>query len=143
MATLSSATIVTFRFMARKFFCALGFGHANGQLADVFAVIQLEQRLGESLDSIHDMLAGFELAGRHPTEHFAGGPTNMPTAPAAPDTTTVSPGLGWQMSSSPKYAVMPVMPSVPRNSGSGATLGSTLVTPWPFEIAYSCTPKGA
>ena len=29
-------------------------------------------------------------------------PTTDPVAPAAPDTTTVSPGLGWPMSSSPK-----------------------------------------
>src|SRR5690242_8505896 len=56
-----------------KVICGLSFGDANGQLADVFAAIQLEQRLGESLDAIDDMLARFELTGGHPAEHFAGG----------------------------------------------------------------------
>ena len=36
-----------------------------------------------------------------------------PTAPAAADTTTVSPALGLAMSISPKYAVIPVAPSGP------------------------------
>ncbi|MFY0526146.1 hypothetical protein ACN28I_24365 [Archangium gephyra] len=68
-------------------------------------------------------------------------PTTVPTAPAAPETTTVLPGCGLPMSSSPKYAVMPGMPSVPRYTGSAAKLVSTLVTPLPLESAYSCTPK--
>jgi hypothetical protein len=38
-------------------------------------------------------------------------PTSDPTAPAAPDTTTVSPACGRQISSSPKYAVRPGIPS--------------------------------
>ena len=41
-------------------------------------------------------------------------PTTLPTAPAAPDTTTVWPGSGRPTSSSPKYAVNPVIPSTPR-----------------------------
>ena len=44
------------------------------------------------------------------------------------------------MSSSPKYAVSPVMPSVPRYVGSGAASGSTWRTPLPSDSAYSCTP---
>jgi NADPH-dependent curcumin reductase len=40
---------------------------------------------------------------------FASWPTVWPTAPAAPDTTTVSPGFGSPTSSRPKYAVMPGM----------------------------------
>ncbi len=45
---------------------------------------------------------------------FATWPTTVPTAPAAPDTTTVLPGCGLPTSSSPKYAVMPGMPRVDR-----------------------------
>ncbi len=37
---------------------------------------------------------------------FAIWPTTVPTAPAAPETTTVSPGCGLPISSRPKYAVM-------------------------------------
>jgi len=45
---------------------------------------------------------------------FAIWPTALPTAPEAADTTTVSPGFGWQMSSSPTQAVTPGMPTTPR-----------------------------
>ncbi len=38
-----------------------------------------------------------------------------PTAPAAADTTTVSPSWGRPMSCMPTYAVRPVMPRTPRN----------------------------
>jgi hypothetical protein len=41
---------------------------------------------------------------------FAIWPTSPPTAPAAPETTTVSPALGLPTSSRPKYAVTPGMP---------------------------------
>src|SRR5437762_1484297 len=47
-------------------------------------------------------------------------PTTLPTDPAAPDTTTVCPGSGRPTSSSPKYAVRPLMPSTPRCTGAGA-----------------------
>ena len=77
---------------------------------------------------------------RHPLI-FAIWPTTEPTAPAAPDTTTVSPALGLPMSRRPKYAVMPGMPRTPRYTGSGAKRVSTFCTPLPSEIAYSCTPK--
>ena len=46
---------------------------------------------------------------------FAICPTIVPTAPAAPQTSTVSPSpFSAPTSSSPKYAVMPGMPSAPR-----------------------------
>jgi hypothetical protein len=45
---------------------------------------------------------------------FAICPTIDPTAPAAPETSTVSPSFRAPTSSSPKYAVMPGMPSAPR-----------------------------
>src|SRR5260370_690667 len=41
---------------------------------------------------------------------FAICPTTMPVAPAAPETTTVSPALACPTSSSPKYAVNPGLP---------------------------------
>ena len=41
-------------------------------------------------------------------------PTTLPTAPAAPETTTVSPAFSRPVSSRPKYAVSPVIPSAPR-----------------------------
>ncbi len=72
---------------------------------------------------------------------FATWPTTWPTAPAAPDTTTVSPAFALPTSSRPKYAVMPGMPSVPRYTGSGARRGSTLVSCFAFATAYSCTPR--
>ena len=52
-------------------------------------------------------------------------PDTEPTAPEAAETTTVSPGLGWPMSSSPAYAVMPGMPSTPSAVESGAGFGSS------------------
>ncbi len=45
---------------------------------------------------------------------LASWPTTLPTAPDAAETTTVSPVLGWPISFSPKYAVMPGMPRIPR-----------------------------
>ena len=72
---------------------------------------------------------------------FAIWQTAAPTAPAAPDTTTVSPAWGLPMSSNPKYAVIPGMPSTPRYVVSGANFVSSLRTPKLPEIAYCCTPK--
>ena len=45
------------------------------------------------------------------------------------------------MSSKPKYAVRPVVPSTLKNFDSGARLGSTWYTAVPSLTAYSCTPK--
>lgn len=39
-------------------------------------------------------------------------PTSEPTAPAAPETKTVSPDLGWPMSRRPKYAAGPGIPNL-------------------------------
>ena len=72
---------------------------------------------------------------------FATWPTTEPTAPAAPDTTTTSPGFASPTSSSPKYAVIPGMPSVERKTGSGARRWSTFVSSFSLRIAYSCTPR--
>src|ERR1039457_1540217 len=68
-------------------------------------------------------------------------PTTAPTAPAAAETTTISPGFGCPVSRSPKYAVMPGMPNTLRYFGNGAILASTFVTPRPSVSAYSCTPN--
>uniref|UniRef100_A0A182W5T7 hydroxyisourate hydrolase n=1 Tax=Anopheles minimus TaxID=112268 RepID=A0A182W5T7_9DIPT len=50
---------------------------------------------------------------------FAICPTTLPTAPAAPLTTTVSPSFGRQSSRKPKYAVLPGIPSTPTPSERG------------------------
>ncbi len=62
-------------------------------------------------------------------------PTTEPTAPAAPETTTVSPACGRQISRRPKYAVSPGMPSTPSAVEIGASSGSTLRTPLPSDTA--------
>ena len=72
---------------------------------------------------------------------FAICPATEPTAPAAPDTTTVSPSCRSPTSSRPKYAVMPVMPSAPTWVLSGATPASTFSSWSPGSSAYSCAPS--
>jgi hypothetical protein len=72
---------------------------------------------------------------------FAICPTTEPTAPAAAETTTISPGFGWPVSRSPKYAVIPGHAEHAEILGQGAILGSTLVIPRPSLSAYSCTPN--
>jgi hypothetical protein len=57
---------------------------------------------------------------------FASWPTTWPTAPAAPETTTVSPGFGAHTSSRPKYAVKPVAPTTCNASVGGSSAGGTL-----------------
>src|SRR3990167_4981257 len=74
---------------------------------------------------------------------FASCPTTLPTAPEAADTTTVSPGLGAQMSFMPKYAVRPGMPRQPRKYESDTFDASTLVRSSPLPLQYSCQPEGA
>src|SRR3954466_15235008 len=68
-------------------------------------------------------------------------PTTLPTAPDAADTTTVSPGFGWQMSSKPTHAVTPGMPITPRYAESGTRLASTLLRPLPSDTPYCCQPN--
>ena len=58
-------------------------------------------------------------------------PTTWPTAPAAAETTTVSPATGRPISSSPKYAVIPGMPRTLRYFVSGALSTATVVTALP------------
>ena len=62
-------------------------------------------------------------------------PTTAPTAPAAADTRTVSPGAGRPMSRSPTYAVIPGMPSTPSAVEIGACPGSSFRTPAPVDTA--------
>src|SRR3954466_1588576 len=50
---------------------------------------------------------------------FANWPTRLPTAPAAPDTKTTSPGANAANRNSPAQAVSPGIPSTPRYSDSG------------------------
>ena len=79
---------------------------------------------------------------RQPTI-FAIWPAIEPTPPAAPDTTNVSPAFGWPMSSTPKYAVTPVLPNRLNESTSSMPSGSGLaITPVaPPITAYSCQPS--
>src|SRR5713226_8596951 len=67
-------------------------------------------------------------------------PATEPTAPAAPDTTTLSNGLIAQTSCNPKYAVRPVKPSAPKAVDTGAAVLSSLRQPDPFETTCSCHP---
>src|SRR3981189_1289256 len=68
-------------------------------------------------------------------------PTTLPTAPPAAETTTVSPALGWQISSRPIHAVTPGMPSTPRNADAGTRLVSILFNPAPLDRPYCCQPS--
>src|SRR3954471_22454524 len=76
---------------------------------------------------------------------FASWPTSEPTAPAAPETNTVSPGLNSADSSRPEYAVRPGMPRTPRYVDSGAAAPSTLTyrpassTAWVRQPAWCST----
>src|ERR1700756_2354943 len=71
---------------------------------------------------------------------FASWPTIAPTAPAAADTTTVSPAFGCPTLRSPKYAVRPGIPRTPNAVEIGASEGSTFCAPAPSDNAYSCQP---
>jgi hypothetical protein len=72
---------------------------------------------------------------------FAICPAMEPTAPAAPETTTVSPSFGLPMSSSAAYAVSPTIPRTPRDHETGAMAGSILRSPLPSERPYACQPS--
>src|SRR5215468_4326839 len=66
--------------------------------------------------------------------------TREPVAPAAPETTSVSPDLGLPISLRPYQPVKPGMPSTPRYAESGSD-GSTALSPSPFETKYSRQPS--
>ncbi len=72
---------------------------------------------------------------------FAIWPATDPTAPAAPDTNTVSPSFGRPTSSRPTYAVKPGIPSTPRAVDTGASEGSTGRSPAPSLSAHSRQPR--
>src|SRR5260370_21905758 len=71
----------------------------------------------------------------------ASAPTREPRVPAAPDTTTVSPGCGRQISSRPKYAVRPGIPRTYNEEEIGPAVGSTLRSDLAGAAAYSCHPS--
>ena len=77
---------------------------------------------------------------RHPLA-LASCATMLPTAPAAADTNTVSPGATAPTSVSPKYAVIPGIPSAPSHVSMGARSRSSRDTPAPSDTAYSHTPN--
>src|SRR5881397_3196385 len=72
---------------------------------------------------------------------FASCPAICPTAPAAAETTTVSPGRGLPMSNSPKYAVNPVRPIACSASVGGSSTGGTWRSVPARAVAYSCQPS--
>ena len=61
-------------------------------------------------------------------------------APAAPETTSVSPGLGLPIILSPYQPVKPGIPRTPRYAASGSD-GSTGLSPSPLETKYSRQPS--
>src|SRR5712691_3215045 len=65
--------------------------------------------------------------------------TRDPVAPAAPDTTSVSPALGLPIILSPYQPVKPGIPRTPRYAASGKD-GSTGLSPSPLETKYSRQP---
>jgi len=70
-------------------------------------------------------------------------PRTLPTAPAAPDTTTCRPASALPMSSNPNYSVIPgIMPSEHRYGGSGANRVSPLAAhALASETAYCGPPS--
>src|SRR6266550_4394637 len=68
-------------------------------------------------------------------------PAICPTAPAAAETTTVSPGRGLPMSKRPKYAVNPVRPTACSASVGGSSTGGTWRSAPARAVAYSCQPS--
>jgi len=74
-----------------------------------------------------DNTAAFDLVTRQPLI-LAIWPATEPVAPAAPDTTTVSPGLILPISIIPKYDVRPLTPKNP-NARLGGVPGATFCIP--------------
>src|SRR6266576_2040874 len=72
---------------------------------------------------------------------FASWPAICPTAPAAQETTTVSPARGLPTSNSPKYAVSPVMPTACNASVCGSSSPGTGRSVPARAVAYSCHPS--
>jgi len=86
-----------------------------GRYRSAFATFDRMAALKPSSSTIHRHFSGPPAIPivRHPLIR-ATCPAMLPVAPAAPETTTVSTSRGRPTSSSPKYAVRPVMPSAPR-----------------------------
>src|SRR5256714_5973465 len=71
---------------------------------------------------------------------FASCPTTLPTAPAAADTTTVSPAFGLPICVSPYQAVTPGIPRTPRYAEGGASEGSIFRTAFASATWNCCQP---
>src|SRR5215510_6997722 len=67
--------------------------------------------------------------------------TSEPVAPAAPETTSVSPAFGLPISLRPYQPVNPGTPSTPRNADGGASFGSRARRPSPFDTKCSRQPR--
>src|SRR5215472_12116009 len=67
--------------------------------------------------------------------------TREPVAPAAPETTSVSPPLGLPISLRPYQPVKPGTPRTPRNTDGGATARSMTSTPSPSDTKCSRQPR--
>ncbi len=68
-------------------------------------------------------------------------PATEPTAPAAPEITSTSPGFGRPTCSTPMYAVRPVIPSTP-SAAAGDTPSGTGSRRAASSAAYSRQPSG-
>lgn len=80
-------------------FCEKSCLQLSLQLDREYNTICLCRKLGRKLYSI---FGGYVYRDFRLPLIFAICPTRLPTAPAAPDTTTVSPSFGWQISRNPK-----------------------------------------
>ena len=98
-------------------------GHTQDEIAKMLQVSRASAQrlvslcLAERLITFrleHPIAACMELAARLKDFFHLAYCEVVPTDPAAPDTATVSPASGRPTSSSPKYAVSPLRPSVPR-----------------------------
>ncbi len=75
---------------------------------------------------------------RHPAI-LASWPTTDPVAPAAPETSTVSPATGRPTLNSPQYAVTPVVPRTDSIAVGGNAV-SILTSPSPLDTCHSVQP---
>ena len=62
-------------------------------------------------------------------------PTSDPTAPAAAETTSVSPGFGRPISKRPTHAVSPMWPRSPRCASSGRPTSGSRASDFAFVTA--------
>jgi hypothetical protein len=135
-------------------------GHLRGDMASHVLEVDVDpvgrrgdQVLAEGGRPVVDRGVEAELLQQRP--HFAGPPamptarapltlaiwpTAEPTGPVAAATTTVSPGCGSPIASSPAYAVKPGMPSTPSAVEAGAASGSSRRVCRASATAWVCQP---